>query len=84
MQITADQRNAWRDNPETAEWESFIGPLYKKPDGTADIEELYRTAEANGITDARTKYGSLNAGQIAMNIRNRLRPLWRNGKFRHP
>jgi len=84
MEITKDQRDAWKENPETREWEAAIGPHYKRGDGTADVEALFVIAELNGKPDLRTRYAHLNPGQVAMSVRNRLRPLWRNGCLRLP
>jgi hypothetical protein len=81
MQITREQRDAWAANPETDEWEAVIGPVYKTAEGV-DVEALFRIADLNGLQDARERYGHLNTGQIAMNIRNRLRPIWRAGSLR--
>jgi hypothetical protein len=81
MQITIEQRDAWAANPETEEWEAVVGPIYKGSSGV-DIEALFRIAELNGLHDVRERYGHLNNGQIAMNIRNRLRPIWRSGSLR--
>jgi hypothetical protein len=78
LQITREQRDAWADNPETGEWEAVIGPVCKTADGV-DIEALFQVAELNGLHDVRDRYGHLNNGQIAMNIRNKLRPIWRAG-----
>jgi hypothetical protein len=83
MEITGDQRDAWSQRKENGDWERVIGPLYKR-NGTVDIEALHDIALLNGIYDTRTKYGSLNAGQIAMNIRNRLRPLWKSKRLKLP
>ena len=81
MQISQDQKEQWRENPETAEYEAFIGPIYKQLDGTLEIESLFVFAEGNGLGDFRQQYAHLNVGQIAMNLRNRLRPLWRTGRL---
>ena len=84
MEITQEQRSAWRDNPETAEWEAVIGPYYKRSGQVADVEALFFIADLNGVRDRQARYAHLNAGQIAMAVRNRLRPLWRAGKLRLP
>nr|WP_295469742.1 hypothetical protein [Mesorhizobium sp.] len=84
MKITADQVDAWSKREENHRWEAVIGPYYKRSDGTVDIEALHDIARLNGILDTRSRYESLNTGQIAMNIRNRLRPLWLKGKLELP
>lgn len=84
MEITSDQRDAWAKRAENREWEALIGPLYKKPDGAADLDALHEIAILNGIRDTRSRYASLNTGQVSMNIRNRLRPLWRKGFLKLP
>lgn len=84
MEITADQRDAWAQREENRDWEALIGQFYKRPDGTADIERLHAIAILNGILDSHSRYIGLNAGQVAMNIRNRLRPLWRKGVLKLP
>ena len=81
MKITQDQREAWSLDEENKEFEAFIGPLYKRENGFIDIEALFDFAESVGLSDVRQKYQGLNHGQIAVNIRNRLRPLWRAGKL---
>jgi len=81
MEISSEQRKSWMENPETAEWEAVIGPHYKKPGEPIDIENLFEVAESNCLGDLRERYEGKNAGQIAMNIRNQLRPLWKNGRL---
>ncbi|TRC92512.1 hypothetical protein FJV76_32385 [Mesorhizobium sp. WSM4303] len=84
MDITADQRDAWSKRPENGEWEAIIAPYYKRPDRVADLEALHEIARFNGLMDTRSKYDQLNAGQVAMNIRNRLRVLWKQGVLKLP
>ena len=84
MEITSDQRDAWAKRAENHEWEALIGPLYKRQGGTADIEALHEIATLNGMLDTRARYRGLNAGQVAMNIRNRLRALWQKGDLKLP
>jgi len=84
MEITREQRDAWRENPETAEWEAVIGRFYKQPGRVADAEALFAIAEVNGLGDLRARYSHLNPGQIAMAVRNRLRPIWRAGRLKLP
>jgi hypothetical protein len=84
MEISKDQRDAWRDNPENGEWEPVIGPFYKRAGGPADIEALLAIAELNGQPELRARYAHLNAGQVAMSVRNRLRPLWKAGRLKLP
>lgn len=72
MDITNDQREAWSKRAENHEWEAIIAPCYKRPDGVADVEALHDIARLNGLVDTRSKYDHLNAGQVAMNIRNGL------------
>ncbi|MBA1141843.1 hypothetical protein [Mesorhizobium neociceri] len=84
MDITVDQREAWAKRPENREWENVIAPHYKRPVGGLDIEALHEIARLNGLLDTRDKYGNLNVGQISMNIRNRLRVLWKNGTLKLP
>ena len=82
MNIDADQREAWKTNPENIEYEKFIDPLYKDKKGKPDLEVLYQLAELNGVTDAREQYTHLNTGQIVMAIRSRLRPMWKRGTIK--
>ena len=84
MEITRDQVDAWSTREENHRWEAAIGPLYKRPDGTVDIEGLHEVAILNGLLDTRSRYEGLNTGQVAMNIRNRLRPLWLRNEFKTP
>lgn len=84
MDITTDQRDAWSRRPENREWEAIIAPHYKRPDGVTDIEALHKIARLNGLMDTHSKYDRLNAGQVAMNIRNRLRVLWKQGLLNLP
>lgn len=84
MKITADQVDAWANREENHRWEAVIGPLYKRADGTVDIDALHDLALANGFRDTRTRYEHLNTGQVAMNIRNRLRRLWLRNEFIFP
>jgi len=84
MEITREQRNAWSENPENAEWEPVIGPFYKRPGLVADVEALFAIAELNGLGNLRPGYSHLNAGQIVMALRNRLRPRWRAGLLKLP
>lgn len=84
MEITTDQRDAWAERVENHKWEALIGPLYKRSDGTADLSALHELAELNGLFDTRSRYRDLNAGQVAMNIRNRLRSLWRKEILKLP
>ena len=84
MQITRDQVEAWSKREENHRWEAVIGPLYKGRDGAVNIDALHDIARLNGLLDTRSRYGNLNAGQIAMNIRNRLRPLWLRNEFKLP
>ncbi|WP_141245135.1 hypothetical protein [Mesorhizobium sp. WSM3860] len=84
MDITRDQRFAWSKRPENHEWENLIAPYYKQTDGTVNVDVLHKIADLNGLFDPRKKYAHLNPGQIAMNIRNRLRVLWKNGSLNLP
>lgn len=84
MDITSNQREAWSKRPENHEWEGIIGPHYKRPHGVVNIEALHEIARLNGLTDTRSGYGHLNVGQVAMNIRNRLRILWKQGVLKLP
>jgi len=81
MEISSEQKEAWKNNPETAEYEELIGPIYKSEDGATDIEALLTFAEKAGLDDVRTRYAHLNSGQIAMNIRNGIRCVWRRGEL---
>lgn len=84
MDITSDQREAWSKRPENLEWEGIIAPHYKRSNGVVDLEALHEIARLNGLMDTRSKYGQLNVGQVAMNIRNRLRILWKRGALKLP
>jgi hypothetical protein len=84
MQISLEQREAWASREENRKWEAVIGPHYKRADGSADIDALHELARLNGIDNTRQKYADLNPGQVAMNVRNRLRPLWISGVFKLP
>lgn len=84
MKITRDQVDAWSKREENHRWEAVIGPLYKRRDGSVDIDALHDIALLNGMRDTRTRYENLNTGQVAMNIRNRLRRLWLEGKLKLP
>lgn len=84
MDITSNQRDAWSNRLENREWEAIIAPYYKRSNGTADLEALHEIARLNGLADTRSKYDQLNAGQVAMNIRNRLRGLWKQGILKLP
>ncbi|MER9848735.1 hypothetical protein NKJ55_15565 [Mesorhizobium sp. M0106] len=84
MDITRDQRDAWSRRAENREWEAIIAPQYKAPNGFVNLEALHEIARLNGLMDTGSKYDQLNAGQIAMNVRNRLRVLWKQGILKVP
>ena len=81
MEITREQRAAWAIRKENIEFEAVVGPQYKNADGTADLDRLYALAELNGLLNLRNRYKG-NTGQIAMNVRNRLRSLWQRGTLK--
>jgi hypothetical protein len=84
MEISREQIEAWRENPENAAWEQVIGPCYKRPGHPPDLEALFAVADLNGLPGLRARYAGLNGGQVAMSLRNRLRKLWRAGVLKLP
>jgi len=84
MKITRDRVEACAQRKKNHRFEAVIGPIYRRPDGTVGIDAMHDFARLNGLLDACSRYENLNTGQIAMNVRNRLRSLWLRNELSSP
>jgi hypothetical protein len=72
MEISKERRERWERVTKDSPFNQWLNPLVRNADGSLNIESLYLIARAFGVYD---RYDDLNAGQVRMNIGNRLRPL---------
>jgi hypothetical protein len=72
MDISKERRERWERLTKDGPFNRWLDPFVRRDDGSLDVESLYLVARAFGVHD---RYDHLNAGQIRMNIGNRLRPL---------
>jgi hypothetical protein len=72
MEISRERRERWERVTKHSPFNQWLNPLVRNADGSLNVESLYLIARAFGVHD---RYDELNAGQIRMNIGNRLRPL---------
>jgi hypothetical protein len=65
MKISREQREAWIKNTANSPFNVWLDGQVKQPDGTLDLEKLYKVAQRYGI---EKRYDRLNPGQQRMNI----------------
>jgi hypothetical protein len=65
MKISREQREAWIKNTANSPFNVWLDGQVKQPDGTLDLEKLYKVAQHYGIGK---RYDRLNPGQQRMNI----------------
>jgi hypothetical protein len=65
MKISREQREAWIKNTANSPFNVWLDRQVKQPDGTLDLEKLYKVAQRYGI---EKRYDRLNPGQQRMNI----------------
>jgi hypothetical protein len=70
MQITSEQRRAWKDTTANGPFNRWLDPQVRDATGSLDLDRLYAVAREHGVTD---EYRHLNPGQQRMNIGVRLR-----------
>ena len=70
MEISKERRELWERETKNGAFNCWLNPLVRNADGTLNLESLYLIARTFGVND---RYDDLNAGQIRMNIGNRLR-----------
>lgn len=70
MRITREQREAWAEKTAQSPFNNWLNPQIRNPDGTLNLEKMYRVAKEHGVTD---EYPLLNPGQQRMNIGVKLR-----------
>jgi hypothetical protein len=72
MKISREQREAWIKNTANSPFNVWLNGQVKQPDGTLDLEKLYKVAQRWGI---EKRYDRLNPGQQRMNIGVMLRTI---------
>lgn len=72
MQITAEQRDHWRQRTAESPFNTWLDAQVRTPEGNLSLELLYAVGRAYGI-DKQGQYDHLNPGQQRMTMGNLLR-----------